>query len=93
MVDQIRLQGMSKTRSIYQAVDCGLFKCLYSFMDRLASAIKNGDAGLADACNAAMTEGTVGWIDIGNLGWQDVDTPKTYANLNDPGLLWRMLQL
>ena len=62
-------------------------------MDRLASAIKNGDASLADARNAAMTEGTTGGIDIGNLEWQDVDTPETYANLNDPGLLWRILQL
>ena len=86
-----RVTAMSKTLSTYQAVDCGLFQCAYSFMDHLATVSESGDASLADACNAAITEGTMGGIDIGNLAWQDVDTPEAYAHLDDPGVLQRIL--
>jgi len=89
--DNDRVSAMSKTLIKYQAVDCGLFKCSYSFMNILATAAETGDASLADACNVAITEGTMGGIDIGDLGWQDIDTPEAYIHLDDPGVLQRIL--
>ena len=70
------INAMSKNLKIYNAIDCGIFKCKYSFFDYLIKAKQQGNCSLSDACNLLITERLMGSVDIKNYPWIDVDTPE-----------------
>jgi choline kinase len=77
-----KIISMGKSLKVFNAIDCGVFKCKYQFFDALEKAIKKGDCGLSDGCNVLINEGKMGGVDIGNSFWLDVDTPESIEKLN-----------
>ena len=75
---------MSKNLNTYNAIDCGIFKCKYSFFDYLIQAKEKGNCSLSDACNLLINEGLMGSVNIKNYPWIDIDTPEalTYIEQN-----------
>ena len=80
--NQSKITSMSKSLKVFNAIDCGVFKCKYQFFNALEKAIKKGDCGLSDGCNVLINEGKMGGVDIGNSFWLDVDTPESIEKLN-----------
>jgi choline kinase len=70
-----RVTAIGKDLQDYDAIDTGLFVCPEEFFDYLEHAKKNGDCSLADGVRLMAADGKVHAIDIGNVWWQDVDTP------------------
>ena len=75
------ITGMSKILSEFDAIDCGVFKCNFSFFNALETANELGNCSLADGCNLLISEGKMGGGNIGNLFWMDVDTPEAIEAL------------
>ena len=80
--NQTKITSMSKSLKVFNAIDCGVFKCKYQFFNALEKAIKKGDCSLSDGCNVLINEGKMGGVDIGNSFWLDVDTPESIEKLN-----------
>jgi len=70
-----RVTAIGKDLQDYDAIDTGLFVCPEEFFDYLERAKKNGDCSLSDGVRLMAADGKVHAIDIGNVWWQDVDTP------------------
>ena len=79
--NQSKITSMSKSLKVFNAIDCGVFKCKYQFFNALEKAIKKGDCGLSDGCNVLINDGKMGGVDIGNSFWLDVDTPESIEKL------------
>tara|TARA_B110000438_G_scaffold48459_1_gene48827 strand:+ start:9723 stop:10427 length:705 start_codon:yes stop_codon:yes gene_type:complete len=79
--NKLKIIDMSKKLSRYDAIDCGVFKCSFSFFDTLESASESGNSSLADGCNLLINDGRMGGIDIGDSFWMDVDTPDAFEFL------------
>ena len=79
--NKTKIIGMSKTLSEFDAIDCGVFKCNFSFFNALEAAHELGNCSLADGCNLFITERRMGGVDIGDSFWMDVDTPDAFEAL------------
>jgi len=79
--NKLKIIDMSKKLPSYDAIDCGVFKCNFSFFDTLKSASQSGNLSLADGCNLLINDGRMGGIDIGDSFWMDVDTPEAFEFL------------
>jgi 1L-myo-inositol 1-phosphate cytidylyltransferase len=77
--DGAKIRAIGKHLTDFDAVDTGLFRCSSRFFDYLERAKINGDCSLADGVRLAAEEDKARVIDIGNLWWQDVDTPEMFA--------------
>ncbi len=77
--DGAKIRAIGKALTDFDAVDTGLFRCSPRFFDYLERAKINGDCSLADGVRLAAEEDKARVIDIGNLWWQDVDTPEMFA--------------
>ena len=73
------INAMSKNLDNYNAIDCGIFKCKYSFFDYLIQAKEEGNCSLSDACNLLIEKSLMGSVDIKNYSWIDIDTPEALA--------------
>jgi len=73
------INAMSKNLDTYNAIDCGIFKCKYSFFDYLIQAKEEGNCSLSDACNLLIEDNLMGSVDIKNYPWIDIDTPEALA--------------
>ena len=73
------INAMSKNLDTYNAIDCGIFKCKYSFFDYLIQAKEEGNCSLSDACNLLIEKNLMGSVDIKNYPWIDIDTPEALA--------------
>ena len=79
--NKLKIIDMSKKLPTYDAIDCGVFKCNFSFFVTLKSARESGNSSLADGCNLLINDGRMGGIDIGDSFWMDVDTPEAFEFL------------
>lgn len=77
----MRLTSMSKDLSVYDAIDCGVFKCNYQFFNVLEKLNNKKDFSLSDACRYLIKYGSMGGIDIKNSFWMDIDTPESFNEL------------
>lgn len=77
--DGHRIVAIDKRLTDFNAVDTGLFRCSTGFFDYLERAKIDGDCSLADGVRLAAGEDKARVIDIGDLWWQDVDTPEMFA--------------
>jgi choline kinase len=73
---------MSKELPIYNAIDCGLFKCRYEFFDYLEEAKEKNECSLSDACNILINNKLMGSVDIQDNPWIDIDTPEALDFIN-----------
>ncbi|NHZ86951.1 MAG: NTP transferase domain-containing protein [Planctomycetia bacterium] len=72
-----QISNMSKNLKEYDAIDCGVFKCDYSFFNIVKESCKNNNFSLSDACNILIQRKELVGIDINKSVWFDVDTPET----------------
>jgi choline kinase len=77
--DGNRICAIGKSLSDFNAVDTGLFRFSPRFFDYLERAKVDGDCSLADGVRLAAADGKAHVVDIGDLWWQDVDTPEMFA--------------
>jgi len=75
-----KISDMSKHLTKYNAVDCGVFKCDYSFFDVLEEAVSAGQYSISDVCNLLIKRGELRGIDIQNNSWFDIDTPESFEH-------------
>jgi choline kinase len=68
--------AISKTLTVYDAIDTGLFLCPTALFDYLRRAQRDEDCSLADGVRLMAADRRVRAIDIGEGWWQDVDTPE-----------------
>jgi len=69
------IQKFGKQLSIYNAIDCGIFKFNYNFFSALDESISKGKCSLSDACNILASKNKMKGLDIKENLWLDVDTP------------------
>jgi 1L-myo-inositol 1-phosphate cytidylyltransferase len=60
----------------YDALDTGLFLCSPVLFERLESAMKDGGCSLSDGMRRLACERKLRAMEIGDAGWQDLDTPE-----------------
>ena len=77
------INAMSKHLKIYNAIDCGIFKCKYNFFNYLELGKKNNNCSLSDACNILIKESLMGSVNIYDSNWIDVDTPEALDYINN----------
>ena len=80
--DSNLIRAMSKNLMEYNAVDCGIFKCRYTFFDYLIRAKAENECSLSDACNILINENLMGSVDIKSYPWIDIDTPEALTFIN-----------
>ena len=64
----------------YDALDTGMFLCSPALFDRLQSAVKDGNCSLSDGMRQLAQDRCLRALDIGEAGWQDLDTPEALAH-------------
>ena len=72
------ITAMSKNLTVYDAIDCGVFKCRYDFFGVLEQAGGMNAFSLSDACNLLFAKRKLGGVDIGNAFWLDIDTEDAF---------------
>jgi len=71
-----RIQDIGKELDEYQAVDTGVFLASPALFDAIRRSARDGDASLSGGVRRLASAGAAGVTDIGDLTWQDVDTPR-----------------
>lgn len=71
-----KLVKFGKQLPVYQAIDTGIFRLNYSFLQYLEQTISEGKNSLSDACNLMCTTGKMLGMDIKENVWLDIDTPE-----------------
>ena len=77
------IRAMSKNLFEYDAIDCGIFKCRYTFFDYLNKAKSKNECSLSDACNILINENLMGSVDIKSCPWIDIDTPEALSFIKE----------
>ena len=72
------IQKFGKQLSIYNAIDCGMFKFNYNLFLALEGSISKEKCSLSDACNILAKKNKMKGLDIKDNLWLDVDTPEMY---------------
>lgn len=73
------IQDIGKQITTYNCIDTGAFiisKKIFTLLDQRAKA--NGDVSVSEGVQALMQLNKARIHDIGDLWWQDVDTPQSY---------------
>jgi len=74
-----KIVDIGKNLRDYDAIDIGLFVCpleIFDYLERAKSGSRQSDCSLADGVRLMACDNKVRAIDIGDLWWQDVDTPQ-----------------
>ena len=72
------IQKFGKQLSIYNAIDCGMFKFNYNLFLALEGSISKEKCSLSDACNILAQKNKMKGLDIKYNLWLDVDTPDIF---------------
>ena len=78
--DGNHIVDIGKEISDYDALDTGMFLCGPTLFDTLQSVVKNGNCSLSDGMRQLAQERCLRALDIGEAGWQDLDTPEALAH-------------
>jgi len=71
---------LGKQISGYDALDTGTFLCSPMLFDTLQSVVKDGNCSLSDGMRQLAQDRCLRALDIGEGGWQDLDTPEALAH-------------
>ncbi len=72
-----RIDAIGKTLDDHNAIDTGVFLCNPALFDALEGAVATGDDSLSGGIRALASDGRMRAEDIGDLFWEDVDTPES----------------
>ena len=75
-----RIVDIGKEIENYDALDTGMFLCSPALFDRLESAVRDGNCSLSDGMRQLAQERRLRALEIGEAGWQDLDTPEALAH-------------
>ena len=80
---KVKLKGnqvvdIGKKIDDYQGVDCGLFLMTPAIFDALEGSIRRGDETLSGGIKVLIERKKVGYVDIKDTFWIDIDTPSDY---------------
>ena len=79
--DGDRITAIGKQLEKYNRIDTGCFVIGEALFGELASVYEaKGDTSLSDGVQALARRGNMKVLDIGELRWQDVDTPEMFAH-------------
>jgi len=72
-----RVRALGKQLEHFNAIDTGMFACSSELIDsvRLAAS-PGGDVTLSAGLQSIIEAGQLGYADVGDAWWQDVDTPS-----------------
>ena len=77
--DGDHIVDIGKDIAHYDALDTGMFLCTPALFDTLQSVVKDGNCSLSDGMRQLAQERCLRALDIGEAGWQDLDTPEALA--------------
>jgi choline kinase len=82
---KVRRQGdhivdIGKEIESYDALDTGMFLCSPALFDTLQAAVRNENCSLSDGMRQLAGERKFKALEIGEAGWQDLDTPEALAH-------------
>jgi len=82
---KVRRQGdhivdIGKEIVSFDGLDTGMFLCSPALFDTLESVVKNGNCSLSDGMRQLAQHRSLRALDIGEAGWQDLDTPEALAH-------------
>jgi len=75
-----RIVDIGKEIETYDALDTGMFLCSPALFDRLQSAVRDGNCSLSDGMRQLAQALRLRALEIGEAGWQDLDTPEALAH-------------
>ena len=78
--DGDHIVDIGKDIAHHDALDTGMFLCSPALFDTLQSAVKDGSCSLSDGMRQLAQERCLRAVDIGEAGWQDLDTPEALAH-------------
>ena len=80
MVHSDKIDAIGKTLESHNAIDTGVFLCNPTLFSALEDAISTGDDSLSGGIRTLASEGRMRAHDIGDLFWEDVDTPESLVH-------------
>jgi 1L-myo-inositol 1-phosphate cytidylyltransferase / CDP-L-myo-inositol myo-inositolphosphotransferase len=80
LVESDRIEAIGKTIDEHNAIDTGVFLCNSTLFTALEEAIATGDDSLSGGIRSLAGEGRMRAHDIGDLFWEDVDTPESLVH-------------
>src|SRR3984957_3051301 len=78
--DGAHIVDIGKEIPDYDALDTGMFLCTPALFNTLESVVTNGDCSLSDGMRRLAAQRRFRAFEIGDAGWQDVDTPEALAH-------------
>lgn len=75
-----RVEAIHKQLQNHNAIDTGAFVCNPTLFDALERAIAAGDDSLSGGIRILAEEGRMRAQDVGELFWEDVDTPESLVH-------------
>jgi choline kinase len=78
--DGDHIVDIGKEISGYDALDTGMFLCSSVLFDTLQSVVKDGNCSLSDGMRQLAQGRFLRALDIGEAGWQDLDTPEALVH-------------
>lgn len=80
LADADRIEAIGKTLEDHNAIDTGVFLCNPTLFTALEQSIEKGDDSLSGGIRSLASEGRMRAHDIGDLFWEDVDTPESLVH-------------
>jgi choline kinase/phosphatidylglycerophosphate synthase len=80
LVSSGKIESIGKLIETHNAIDTGAFVCNPTLFDALETAIGAGDESLSGGIRLLASEGRMRANDIGDLFWEDVDTPESLVH-------------
>jgi choline kinase len=78
--DGNHIVDIGKEIANYDALDTGMFLCSPVLFEKLESATIDGNCSLSDGMRQLARERGLRALEIGDAGWQDLDTPEALAH-------------
>ena len=80
LVNGGRIEAINKTLDDHNAIDAGVFVCNPTLFDALERSVADGNDSLSGGIQILASEGRMRAEDIGELFWEDVDTPESLVH-------------